>query len=231
MAMAEREASGAGSDAASRCNARTDALSPLLDERIAFPEPQDHEKYVIYRAIRCRDIEQVRNLLDGGLDPNASLNPNASQTGPGLAYWAATAGSIPILKLLLERGAKIDGEEGSLVPGPLYGSISHTMGTDDWSVYEFLLSQGADPEIRGGNPTLTTAGHLAMMAKFGKINELLDQGYDRDIVELRHWVMQTLDVTTEDRVQEGKSLLERLDALIKIESSKSKLVIEITELR
>jgi ankyrin repeat protein len=205
MAMAERSGSGAGSEAMSPCNARTDELSPMRDERSVFPNPQDHEKLVIYRAIRCRDDDQVRKLLESGLDPNTDLN------GAALSYWAAMSGSIPILKMLLERGANIDGQEGDFSPGPLQGAIGYSFGIDDWSVYEFLLAQGANPEIRSGNPTLTTAEYLTMTGRYDKIDELLDRGYDRDLIMLRQLVETRIEVSRQENKERGRRLLERLN--------------------
>lgn len=208
MAMAATSDWGSGLETTSRCNARTDEFSPLRDEKSVFPDPQDHEKLAIYRAIRCRDADEVRKLLDSGLDPNTNLS------GGGLTYWAALAGSIPILKLLVERGGKINGVEGNFTPSPLHGAIGHTFGTDDWSVYEFLLSQGADPEIRCGNPTLTAAEDLTMVGRFDKIDELLDRGFDRDLIMLRHFVEGTIEVTPKDRKEKGKQLLQRLNIIL-----------------
>ncbi len=205
MAVAEQPGQGTDTEAAVQCRARTDEFAPMRDERRVFPNPQDHEKLVIYRAIRCKNVDQVRTLLDGGLDPNTNLN------GAGLSYWAAMAGSIPMLELLFERGAKMNGDEGSSIPGPLEGSMGDSFGTEDWSVYEFLLSRGADPEIRSGNPTFTIAERLTITGRFDRIDELLDRGFDRDLHMLRHLVQERVKVAPEEDKKRGLRLLERLD--------------------
>lgn len=143
------------------------------------PSPSLRE---VAAAIGCNDARRVKGLLKSGVDPNAVI------AGKKLTYWAALAGDKEVIEILIEAGASIDGDEGTHIESPLSGSVSHAINTGDWSVYEYLIKKGANVRIRSGNPTLTIAGDLVMIGQFRRVNELLDHGYDRDLLELAHWV-------------------------------------------
>lgn len=157
------------------------------------PSPSLRE---VAAAIGCKDARRVKGLLMSDVDPKAVI------AGEKLTYWAALAGDKEVLDVLIEAGASIDGDEGTHIKSPLSGSVSHAINTGDWSVYEYLIKRGANVKIRSGNPTLTIAGELVMIGQFGRVNELLDHGYDRDLPELSYWV------NTSNPPQDGQELKE-----------------------
>jgi ankyrin repeat protein len=87
----------------------------------------------------CRDgkIDQVRELLDRGVDQN---------TDPGMPHGmsplmlATAAGHDDVVRLLVEHGAIIDYEDGDG-----FTAITLAAGQKFWKIVEFLSAHGANP--------------------------------------------------------------------------------------
>ena len=73
-------------------------LSTLL---ACGPSPWDEPP--LHDAAKNGDIEEVRELLDAGIDVN-SLNSE----GATPLHWAAFKGHVEVAKLLVKRGAKVN---------------------------------------------------------------------------------------------------------------------------
>jgi len=132
---------------------------------------------VLFEAIRSKNVKSVQDILAKGniiLDPPQQPN----QVNKPLAY-AAAYGNLDIVKLILERGADINGQV-AYGDVPLIKAAEH--GNKD--IIEYLLAQGADvnrPNAFGISPFIGFCAaenmELVQLAlKYGgKINESYTQ--------------------------------------------------------
>jgi ankyrin repeat protein len=94
----------------------------------------------IWRIIVKGDVRDLRDQLDGGLDPNERFEDDYT-----MLLWAAQTDNVEIADLLLKRGARL---ENSLSDGTnaLMLSAAHYRV----QMSRFLLRAGIDPDIRNG---------------------------------------------------------------------------------
>ena len=97
----------------------------------------------LYKAVRHGDTIQVRRLLSDGADPN---EPSA-RFGTILSE-AAARGHTPILRLLLEAGAK-----------PTSYAVKTAAFGNHGKAVRLLLSAGAPVDAGGGQTPLLNALH------------------------------------------------------------------------
>ena len=89
----------------------------------------------LVKAVKYGDLATARALLDAGADPNES---------DGLAVSvAADCGNLPMLRLLVERGARVD-----FVTRHGWTALAGAALRNHGSAVRFLLSAGASPDIR-----------------------------------------------------------------------------------
>ena len=112
----------------------------------------------LYKAAKRGDAIAVRQLLSGGLNPNARL----SRDSPLVA--AAARGNTPILRLLLDAGAKPD---WCALQVAAYGNHAEAV--------QLLLSAGAPVEGRdGGTPLLNNLKYSGIpLERQGRVRQLL----------------------------------------------------------
>ena len=120
---------------------------------------------VIGSHLGCTDF--VRQLLDGGADPNCK-----SKYGGAALVEAAYWGSVETVELLLDRGADVN-QTSSAGWTPLLSAVSK----EHLTYVDLLLSRGADVNIR------SEAGYTALRAavinrNINLIQKLLDYGAD-----------------------------------------------------
>lgn len=98
------------------------------------PSPWDEPP--LHEAAKNGDIEDVRELLDAGIDVN-SLNSE----GATPLHWAAFKGHVDVAKLLVKRGAKVNAltEKGST---PLRLATTHKQQ----AMIRYLKSRGGRVE-------------------------------------------------------------------------------------
>lgn len=100
-------------------------------------------------------LRTVEYLLDHGADPNtwARSNPDDPKSSLPVLYCACESNNVPVVKLLLERGAKPDDGEST------YHSAQHA----HLECLELLLAHGADISSRhphwNNTPLYFLAGH------------------------------------------------------------------------
>lgn len=125
-------------------------------------------------AAREGRIKDVRARLDSGENPNlASRRPNSDPL-----EWAILNGDMPMVLLLLDRGAKIDMSNGIMAP------IHYTVQRRRPEMLKLLLDRGANPNMRDDKE----ATPLMFAARSGQIEAvrlLLARGADRSLTDNR----------------------------------------------
>lgn len=103
-------------------------------------------------AARAGDLDQLRVLLDRGVDVNSRTCPGKGPScGLTPLLWAVMNGRINAAQLLLERGANPNARtpEGMSVFHYLMAGLTADVRDP---MLELLLEAGADPRIEEGNP-------------------------------------------------------------------------------
>jgi hypothetical protein len=90
-------------------------------------------------AVINRRIDVVRLLLDAGEDPNR-FNPDGMHSHQTSLHGAALSGDLPLVQLLVERGARLDIEDPMWHGTPL--GWAEYAGRDEVAAY--LRSVGAN---------------------------------------------------------------------------------------
>ena len=122
--------------------AARDALKEYVERRLKQLPPSKNE--LLDEAIRRKDLQEVRRLLDAGADPN--LQYLHSLWRP--IYGAVMVGDAEIIGLLIEKGAKVNVLD-AMDRSPL------DMARDE-KIRNLLLRHGADPKL-GCQPTTQPA--------------------------------------------------------------------------
>jgi protein DGCR14 len=120
-----------------------------------------------------RWVDAVRLLLDAGVDPNAR-----SKHGAASLYPAIRNRAFEVVKLLVERGARIDDGDGAL-------SVAQVDSTDhkaDREFFDQLMSLGAQVDARapGGWTALMSS---ARKGQEGDVRYFLARGADANLTD------------------------------------------------
>ena len=122
------------------------------------------------KAISQGDVEVVELFLDGGMDVDAPMVWQGDRTP---LVQAALSNQVSVVKLLLKRGAHVDGaSSGSASP------LTRVATTDLITVAEALLDGGADPNRRSGEGGTTPLHRAARHGNAEMVRTLLDAGAD-----------------------------------------------------
>lgn len=143
---------------------------------------------LLYQASLEDCVEIATQLLDAGISPEGT-----SKTAQAPLFWGVMYGNMGVIKLLVERGAKIDTccrKPKAWRPGNPYleGCTPLTVAAEvgQLEAAQYLLSVGADFEkatASGATPVFLAAyeGHAAivyLLAKAGaKLNQETDDGW------------------------------------------------------
>lgn len=125
------------------------------------------------RAAKRGDIEAVRRLLSGdGADVNAF---DASGRTPLMHAVESAAADVELVKMLLERGARVDLESVGGEYESSRGTLSFAMGGGDPAKVAALLDAGADIlySRKEGYDSLIDAVHGGAMRSGGRLPDLL----------------------------------------------------------
>lgn len=137
------------------------------DHETVTPEPRDvreptsDERESMFRAASRGNDEELRRMLEDGIDPNAT-----DDEGFIALHAAARFGHVESAVLLLEKGTDINHQSNN-GNTPLHWAAR----AGQYNMAEFLLDAGADPNLRnevGGTPM-----RFALNNNYRQIVELL----------------------------------------------------------
>lgn len=146
----------------------------------------------LHQAVAGGDVEEVRALLDAGLDPNMR-----DATGETMLhrFAAMPTRNLGTARLLVARGAEIDAQNG-LGTTPLMEAVRRQR----WDYVNFLLNEGADVTVRNANGDTALQRAVAQMnaprafsadeppnaperVRAGLVERLLDLGADPNVTD------------------------------------------------
>ncbi|HMP03062.1 MAG TPA: PQQ-binding-like beta-propeller repeat protein [Gemmatales bacterium] len=111
-----------------------------LASACAVPAVNDHEK--LFAALRAGDVAAVRQLLDDGVDVNSK-----NEFGLTALAYAASAGQVDLVKLLIERKANVNQADSYYGMSPLVWAAFQNHP----AVAKELLAAGASGEVMALN--------------------------------------------------------------------------------
>lgn len=114
----------------------------------------DCSEFGIVKAVQYGATARVAELIEGGCDVN---EPDPDTVT--LLHWAAINNRVEIVKLLLERGARVDALGGDLNATPLQWAVRQ----GHLASVVLMMNAGADPQIKDAEGCSSI--HLA--AQFG----------------------------------------------------------------
>jgi ankyrin repeat protein/truncated hemoglobin YjbI len=151
-----------------------DAERPVADLLIAHGKKVP--AWMLPRACRpdvsTNEVHRVKVLLDYG----ASLD-DRGRYGVTALHYAVRGGKLPLIKLLLQRGADVNALDGDSLT-PLVHLSKTRSKADPIPVLEALTASGADVNARDQNQG-TLLMHFARQGKIEAVRWLLAHGADR----------------------------------------------------
>ncbi len=127
-------------------------------------------------AIDRGDIAETSALLEKGADPN-----QPGEYGSVALSVAARQEDQIFMKILLEKGANVNGDINNGDDWPLLSAVSYAIhNEEDWSNYYFLLKSGADINLLYGNGPRPSSigGSMIGIGRYNKAVELIEMGYN-----------------------------------------------------
>jgi ankyrin repeat protein len=113
----------------------------LTSNAMAMEDINLHHRLVT--SVRANDIEQVRELINAGVDVNYYGHDEAF-----VLHDAAQAGSLELVEMLLQAGATVDDIDGD-GDSPLHCAVQ----AGNLPVIELLIERGADVDSEGAEGT------------------------------------------------------------------------------
>ena len=147
----------------------------LSDERAVSPE----EALVAYTELR--DIEDVRRLLDAGVDPNVGRRDCLGLYEPSAVHCAVHIGEEAIVRLLIEYGADVN-RVGIECGSPLQSALRY--GHEE--IADMIIDA---PNFNANNESCGRESFLYFAIRYGNyriIKRLLDKGANVDTLSTRY---------------------------------------------
>jgi ankyrin repeat protein len=123
--------------------------------------------------VSSNELHRVKVLLDYG----ASLDDDG-RFGVTALHYAVRGGKLPLIKLLLERGARVNSLDADGLT-PLLHLAKTRSKADPIPVMELLVAHGADIDARDEKQG-TLLQHFARQGKLAPVRWLLAHGADRN---------------------------------------------------
>lgn len=151
---------------------KTEVMRVLIDAG-ADVHGSNLERSPMIAAAFGRWVEPVRLLLDAGADPNARSKHGAVSLYPAIRNQA-----FEVIKLLVERGARIDEGDGALATA----QVDSTDHSADREFFDQLINLGAQVDAR------TPDGWTALMSAArcgheGNVRYFLARGADANLTD------------------------------------------------
>ncbi len=118
-------------------------------------------------AIAFQNVEKIKELLDGGVDPNQF---KCEEWRP--IPLAAKENNIEIIKILIASGAKVNGFDG-------VSALQYALKNDNLEMMKLLVANGADINLRSGRLNILSNSLLMDASEQGNVRFvkfLLDHG-------------------------------------------------------
>ena len=119
---------------------RSEIVSILIDAGASLDNRDGESRTPLMVAAVYAGPETVRILLDAGADPSTTFAPDLPSTA---WHFAASAGTVPAMEVLLETQDDIDAQGGFGRTALYWAAMGGHM-----EAVEYLLALGADPNIR-----------------------------------------------------------------------------------
>jgi hypothetical protein len=183
---------------------KTDIMRVLIDAG-ADVHGTNLEQPPLFAAAFGRWGDAVRMLLDAGVDPNMRSNNNV-----GTLYPAIRNRAPEVVKLLVERGARIDDDDGALN----VAAVDSTDHAADRELFAQLISLGARVDAHGPD------GWTALMSAARKGHEgdarfLLAKGADAALKNAKGQTALALaQAERKDCLVSGHGMPPKLDRVI-----------------
>ncbi|MGH9429838.1 MAG: ankyrin repeat domain-containing protein, partial [Terriglobia bacterium] len=160
-------------------------------------------------AVFRGDLPKVSALLAAGANPNAADKSN----GVTVLMVAATYGHTDIVRVLLEKGAKVDAQNREGATALMLASMQGHVET-----VRALLAKDANVNIKSNDGR--TALSAATSGQHEEVVELLKQAETKETSELRAAILEAL----EPDAQKRREMTERLEAADKqIDQARQKI--------
>lgn len=132
--------------------------------KLSLKDNYNKQDAALIEGFTINNLDQIETALDNGANPNLLWIPD----GLPILYEAAAKGNIEIIKLLLERGAEINGLNSA------QQTVLHLLAIlDEVDLFNFFIERGADPSIcdNQGKTALDLAVENESKAVIGLLNE------------------------------------------------------------
>jgi uncharacterized protein len=154
------------------------ALALLLGVATGIAAADDDA--VLIEAVRAGDRDAVARLLDRGADPNAA-GERTPHLGKTALMWAAEGDDHELVRLLLARGASVEGVNPNGGSALMYAAVKGS-----YQNVALLLDHGANvnAEAKNGWSPLMLA---VAKARADVVRLLIDRGADPDQADVHGW--------------------------------------------
>ena len=139
----------------------------LLLPMAAHAQTVEPEYPPLVVAAEENDLEEVRRLLDSGTDVNENYRGYTALHQAAIE--SAISGSVALMELLLDRGAKVNAQDADGATPLMYALALNILAADLDGV-NLLLNHGANPNITARSQTETQISGLTALHLVAAVN-------------------------------------------------------------
>ncbi|MFC1701689.1 ankyrin repeat domain-containing protein [Pseudomonadota bacterium] len=148
--------------------------SAKTPERVKAPSPLTPKDEVLIQSVWDGDLAKVELLVKKGANVN-SVEPTKKRT---VLMLAATKGQFDIVKFLYGKGADINARDKDGQTALMYASRHRFNATPDNTIAIFLLSNGAEVNVRSKKKGFTALMLASSAGNVELVQQLLEKGAD-----------------------------------------------------